>query len=356
LDHSFQLVAGTIFIALTFDFINGFHDAANSIATVVSTRVLPPKVAVLWAAFFNFIAAFLFGTAVAKSIASGIIDPKQASSYVILAALAGAITWNLITWYYGLPSSSSHALIGGLAGAGIARAGFDVLVREPKLVLFGWHVPGLGAKWVQTLAFIVISPLLGFVIGLALMVMCAWIFRRKSPTTVDTLFRRLQLMSAAAFSIGHGANDAQKTMGIIAGALLAGGYLNADEFAHGWGPYKWYIILAANGAIALGTYFGGWRIVHTMGSKIAKLQPVGGCCAETAGALTLFMASYFGIPVSTTHTITGAIVGVGSTRRLSAVRWGVAQQIVWAWILTIPASALVAAIVYLLMQNLLHVS
>jgi len=356
LDHSFQLVAGTILIALTFDFINGFHDAANSIATVVSTRVLPPKLAVLWAAFFNFIAAFLFGTAVAKSIASGIIDPKQASSYVILAALAGAITWNLITWYLGLPSSSSHALIGGLAGAGIARAGFSVLVREPKLVMFGWSVPGLGAKWMQTLMFIVISPLLGFVLGLLLMVLMAWIFRRKSPSAVDTLFRRLQLMSAAAFSIGHGANDAQKTMGIIAGALLAGGYLNADEFAHGWGPYKWYIILAANGAIALGTYFGGWRIVHTMGSKIAKLQPVGGCCAETAGALTLFMASTFGIPVSTTHTITGAIVGVGSTRRLSAVRWGVAQQIVWAWILTIPASALVAAIVYLLMQNFLHVS
>ena len=353
MDHGFLLVCGTILIALTFDFINGFHDAANSIATIVSTRVLPPKTAVIWAAFFNFIAAFLFGTAVAKTIASGIIDPKQATQYVILAALLGAITWNLITWYYGLPSSSSHALMGGLAGAGIARAGFSVLVREPKLVMYGWTIPGLGAKWIQTLAFIVISPLLGFILGLMFMVIASWVFRRSSPKTVDTLFRKLQLLSAAAFSIGHGANDAQKTMGIIAGALLAGGYLSVDQFSKGWGPYKWYIILAANGAIALGTYFGGWRIVHTMGSKIAKLQPVGGCCAETAGALTLFMASAFGIPVSTTHTITGAIVGVGSTRRLSAVRWGVAQRIVWAWILTIPASATVAAVVYLIFSILI---
>ena len=347
MDAKLTLVAVTVATALIFDFINGFHDAANSIATVVSTRVLSPRLAVIWAAFFNFIAAFVFGTAVAKAIASGIIDPKQATPYVILAALVGAITWNLLTWWWGLPSSSSHALMGGLAGAGIAHAGFSVLVWEPKWVLpvIG-TVPGLGMKWMQTLAFIIISPLLGMTLGLAFMVAVSWLLQNKAPRRVDTWFRKLQLLSAAAFSLGHGGNDAQKTMGIIAGALLAGGYLTPEQFAHGWGPYKWYIILAANGAIGIGTAFGGWRIVHTMGSKITKLKPVGGFCAETAGAITLFMNTHLGIPVSTTHTITGAIMGVGAVHRLSAVRWGVAGRIVWAWIMTIPASGIAAAISY----------
>jgi inorganic phosphate transporter, PiT family len=345
------LVFVTILIALSFDFINGFHDAANSIATVVSTRVLSPRWAVVWAAVFNFVAAFVFGTAVAKTISSGLVDPKQVTQYVILAALAGAIIWDLLTWWWGLPTSSSHALIGGLAGAGIARAGFGVLIREPKLhwPLIG-TIPGLGEKWMSTLIFIVLAPLIGLIIGLALMVAVSWIFHRVAPRTVDKLFRKLQLLSAAAYSLGHGGNDAQKTMGIIAGALLAGGYLTQAQFAKGWGPYKWYIILGANAAIAFGTYFGGWRIVHTMGSKITKLRPVGGFCAEGAGAITLFFLAYNGIPVSTTHTITGAIIGVGSTTRLSAVRWGVAKQIIWAWVLTIPASALVAAVSFWLIR------
>jgi PiT family inorganic phosphate transporter len=347
MDNSAILVIITIAFALAFDFINGFHDAANSIATVVSTRVLSPRLAVIWAAFFNFVAAFVFGTAVAKAISSGIIDPRQATAYVILSALVGAITWNLLTWWWGLPSSSSHALMGGLAGAGIAHAGFSVLVREPKLVLpLIGTVPGLGAKWTLTLAFIAISPLLGMILGLGLMIATSWLFNRAAPRQVDTWFRKLQLLSAAAYSIGHGGNDAQKTMGIIAGALLAGGYLTPEQFAHGWGEYKWWIILSAHAAIAMGTYLGGWRIVHTMGSKITKLKPVGGFCAETGGAITLFLASHFGIPVSTTHTITGAIVGVGSVNRFSAVRWGVARRIVWAWVLTIPASGLVAALFY----------
>jgi len=339
------LVIVTILIALSFDFINGFHDAANSIATVVSTRVLSPRWAVVWAAVFNFVAAFVFNTAVAKTISGGLVDPKQVTQYVILAALAGAIIWDLLTWWWGLPTSSSHALIGGLAGAGIARAGWQILVREPKLhwPIIG-TVPGLGEKWMSTLIFIVLAPLIGLVIGLALMVAVSWIFYRIAPRTVDKLFRRLQLLSAAAYSLGHGGNDAQKTMGIIAAALLAGGYLTQQEFASGWGPYKWYIILGANAAMGLGTYFGGWRIVHTMGSKITKLRPVGGFCAESAGAITLFFLASHGIPVSTTHTITGAIIGVGSTNRLSAVRLGVAERIIWAWVLTIPASALVAAL------------
>jgi inorganic phosphate transporter, PiT family len=341
------LVVVTILIALSFDFINGFHDAANSIATVVSTRVLSPRLAVVWAAAFNFIAAFVFGTAVAKTISSGLVDPHQVTQFVILAALTGAILWDLLTWLWGLPTSSSHALIGGLAGAAIAKAGWQVLVREPKLhwPIFG-AIPGLGEKWMSTLIFIVLAPLIGLLIGLALMVAVSWIFHRSAPRTVDKLFRKLQLLSAAAYSLGHGGNDAQKTMGIIAGALLAGGFLTPEQFAFGWGPYKWWIIVGANAAIALGTYFGGWRIVHTMGSKITKLKPVGGFCAEAAGAITLFVLAMKGIPVSTTHTITGAIVGVGSTGRLSAVRWGVAGRIVWAWVLTIPASALVAAGAY----------
>ena len=344
---SLLLVVVTILIALSFDFINGFHDAANSIATVVSTRVLSPRWAVVWAAAFNFLAAFIFGTAVAKTIAGGLVDPKQVTQYVILAALAGAIIWDLLTWVLGLPTSSSHALIGGLAGAAIARAGWQVLIRQPKLhwPLIG-TIPGLGEKWMATLIFIVLAPLIGLVIGLALMVAVSWIFKSAAPRTVDKVFRRLQLLSAASYSLGHGGNDAQKTMGIIAGALLAGGYLTPQQFALGWGDYKWKIIVIANAAIALGTYFGGWRIVHTMGSKITKLKPVGGFCAEGAGAITLFFLAYHGIPVSTTHTITGAIVGVGSTTRLSAVRWGVAQRIVWAWVLTIPASAIVAALTF----------
>ncbi len=341
------LVLITILIALSFDFINGFHDAANSIATVVSTRVLSPRWAVVWAAVFNFVAAFVFHTAVAKTISGGLVDPKQVTQYVILAALAGAIIWDLLTWWWGLPTSSSHALIGGLAGAGIARAGWQILVREPKLhwPIIG-TVPGLGEKWMSTLIFIVLAPLIGLVIGLFLMVAVSWIFHRTAPRTVDKLFRKLQLLSAAAYSLGHGGSDAQKTMGIIAAALLAGGYLTQQQFATGWGQYKWWIILSANAAMGLGTYFGGWRIVHTMGSKITKLKPVGGFCAEGAGAVTLFFLASHGIPVSTTHTITGAIVGVGSTNRLSAVRWGVAQRIVWAWVLTIPASAIVAAITF----------
>src|SRR5471032_1265141 len=336
----FWTVAGLIFVALAFDYINGFHDAANSIATVVSTRVLSPRLAVIWAAFFNFVAAFVFGTAVAKTIAGGLIDPHQATQYVILSALAGAIIWDLLTWWWGLPTSSSHALIGGLAGAAIAKAGWHVLVREPKLhwPIIG-TIPGLGEKWMATLIFIVLAPLIGLILGLALMVMMSWIFQRSAPRTVDKLFRRLQLVSAAAYSLGHGGNDAQKTMGIIAGALFAGGYITTFRI-------DVWVILIAHAAIALGTLSGGWRIIHTMGSKITKLVPVGGFAAETAGAISLFIASSYGIPVSTTHTITGAIVGVGATKRLSAVRWGVAGRIVWAWVLTIPCAAITAAITY----------
>jgi inorganic phosphate transporter, PiT family len=341
------LVAISILVALSFDFINGFHDAANSIATIVSTRVLSPRWAVVWAAVFNFVAAWVFGIAVAKAISSGLVDPKQVTQYVIIAALAGAIIWDLLTWWWGLPTSSSHALIGGLAGAAIARAGWQVLVREPKLhwPIIG-TIPGLGAKWMSTMIFIFLAPLMGLIIGLALMILVSWIFRQSAPRTVDKLFRRLQLLSAAAYSLGHGGNDAQKTMGIIAGALLAGGYLTTAQFSSGWGDYKWPIILSAHAAMGLGTYFGGWRIVRTMGTRITKLKPVGGFCAEGAGAITLFLSIHLGIPVSTTHTITGAIVGVGSTSRLSAVRWGVAGRIVWAWILTIPASATVAALTF----------
>src|SRR6266403_3280737 len=326
-----EMVLITIVVALSFDFLNGFHDAANSIATVVSTRVLSPKLAVVWAAFFNFVAAFLLGTAVTKTIGSGMIRVDQVTQYVVITGLIGAIVWNLLTWWWGLPSSSSHALIGGLAGAAITRAGFGVII---------W------SGWTKTLVFIVLAPLMGLVLGLTFMVAVSWIFEKKAPRQVDSWFRKLQLFSAAAYSLGHGGNDAQKTMGIIAGALFTAGYMTPDEITHEWGRYKWFIILSAHTAIALGTYFGGWRIVHTMGSKITKLRPLGGFCAETAGAITLFATALAGIPVSTTHTITGAIVGVGAVHRLSAVRWGVARRIVWAWILTIPASAAVAALVF----------
>lgn len=329
----------TVVTALIFDFLNGFHDAANSIATVVSTRVLPPKLAVFWAAAFNFLAAFFLGTAVAKTIGKGMIQLDIVTQYVVLAGLTGAIVWDVLTWLWGLPTSSSHALIGGYAGAAMARA---AIVR-------GWRAAPhviIGSGWTKTLIFIVVAPVMGFVLGFVFMVAVYWIFRHKSPRQVDSLFRKLQLLSAAAYSLGHGGNDAQKTMGIVAGALYTAGVMNKTEFSANWGHWHWPIILAAHTAIALGTYFGGWRIVHTMGSKITKLKPVGGFCAEAAGAITLFGTALAGIPVSTTHTITGAIIGVGSTHRLSAVRWGVARRIVWAWILTIPASAIVAMIVF----------
>ena len=320
--------AGVIFIilvALVFDFLNGFHDAANSIATVVSTRVLSPQKAVLWAAFFNFVAAFVMGTAVAKTMGKGMIDISVVNQHVILAGLIGAIAWNLFTWYYGLPVSSSHALIGGYAGAAVARAGIGAIVFS---------------GWTKTLIFIVLAPLMGAVLGFLLMVAVTWIFRRWHPFKLDQLFRRLQLVSAGLYSLGHGGNDAQKTMGIITGLLVTAGYHKGFEI-----PF--WVIIICHAAIAAGTMFGGWRIVKTMGTKITKLQPFGGFCAETSGAITLFLATHLGIPVSTTHTITGAIIGVGATRRISAVKWGVAGTIVWAWILTIPLAALVSAISYL---------
>jgi len=327
------LVIATVVVALIFDFFNGFHDAANSIATVVSTRVLSPKLAVLWAAAFNFLAAFFLGTAVAKTIGSGMVrldlgGIPVVTQYVVLAGLLGAIVWDLVTWLWGLPTSSSHALIGAYAGAAVAKGGFGVIIPS---------------GWTKTLIFIVVAPVMGLVLGFGLMVAVYWIFHRKSPQQVDGLFRKLQLLSAAAYSLGHGGNDAQKTMGIVAGALYTGGLMSKADFSGNWGRLHWPIILAAHTAIGLGTYFGGWRIVHTMGSKITKLKPVGGFCAETAGAVTLFGTALAGIPVSTTHTITGAIIGVGATNRLSAVRWGVARRIVWAWVLTIPASAAVSA-------------
>jgi PiT family inorganic phosphate transporter len=324
MDYTLLSVVALIAVALVFDYINGFHDAANSIATVVSTRVLTPGQAVIWAAVFNFLAAFTFGTAVASTIGNGMIDISIVSSTVIFGALLGAIIWDLITWYIGLPTSSSHALVGGYAGAAIAKAGWSALIAS---------------GWTKTLIFIVLSPVIGMALALIISVMTLWIFRNFRPARVDRWFRRLQLVSAAAYSLGHGTNDAQKTMGIIAGLLFTAGYL--QEFA-----IPLWVILAAHAAIALGTLTGGWRIVHTMGAKITKLQPFGGFAAESAGAITLFAASSFGIPVSTTHTITGAIIGVGAIKRLSAVRWGVARQIVWAWILTIPASALIAAVTY----------
>ncbi len=347
MDTGLVLLLITVLAALTFDFLNGFHDAANSIATVVSTRVLSPKVAVLWAAFFNFAAAFFFGVKVAKTIGSGMIQIEIVTQYVVLAGLAGAIVWDLLTWWWGLPTSSSHALIGGYAGAAIARAA----------VIHGWgsafKVVILGG-WIKTVAFIFIAPIMGLILGWCLMISMYWILKNRAPRQVDTWFRKLQLLSAAAYSLGHGGNDAQKTMGIIAGALYTSGIISKAEFAGNWGHYKYPIILAANGAIALGTYFGGWRIVHTMGSKITKLKPIGGFCAETAGAITLFGTAYAGIPVSTTHTITGAIVGVGTTHRLSAVRWGVATRIVWAWVLTIPAAAVVSAATFWLIRLINH--
>src|SRR5437667_682731 len=324
----FWLVVALVGVALVFDYINGFHDAANSIATVVSTRVLSPGRAVIWAAFLNFVAAFTFGTAVAKTVGSGMIDIHIVTFSVILGGLAGAIIWDLITWFYGLPTSSSHALVGGYAGAAVAKAGFAAIIPS---------------GWTKTIIFIFLSPLIGLTAGLALMVAIHWIFRWTPPSRVDRWFRRLQLLSAAFFSLNHGANDAQKTMGIIAGVLFAAGYIQTFDI-----PF--WVIVAAHCAIGLGTLAGGWRIIHTMGSKITKLHPVGGFAAETGAAISILIATQTGVPVSTTHAITGSIVGVGATRRLSAVRWGVATQIIWAWILTIPAAFLIAAGAYTLLR------
>lgn len=318
------LVIFIIFIALVFDFLNGFHDSANSIATIVSTRVLTPRMAVIWAAFFNLVAAFMFDVHIAKTIGKGLVELSAVNEYVIMSGLIGAITWNLITWYYGIPSSSSHALIGGYAGAAVARAGFDCIVSH---------------GWTKTMIFIGIAPLMGMAMGFILMFSLIWIFHKRSATTVNKWFRKLQLVSAAAYSLGHGTNDAQKTMGIITGLLVTAGILKTFEV-----PY--WVILMSHFAIALGTLFGGWRIVKTMGQKITKLKPSMGFCAETAGAFTLLITAFWGIAVSTTHTISGAIMGVGATKRASAVRWGVAGNIIIAWILTIPASAAVGAVSY----------
>jgi len=321
------LLVGLIALALVFDFLNGLHDAANSIATIVSTRVLPPRAAVLWAAFFNFIAFLFFSLHVAQTIGTGIIDTGVVGPRVIFAALMGAISWNLITWWAGIPSSSSHALIGGLLGAGVASAGISAIVWQGVL---------------KTTAAIVLSPMVGFLLALALVLVISWTFVRETPYAVDRTFRILQFGSASLYSLGHGGNDAQKTMGIIAGLLFAQGHLGPEFYVPFW------VVLACQAAMGLGTLFGGWRIVKTMGSKITRLTPMQGFCAEAGGAATLFAATWLGIPVSTTHTITGAIIGVGASRRVSAVRWNVATNIVFAWIITMPAAALVAAFFHIL--------
>jgi len=325
---SFEIVVFLVIVALAFDFMNGFHDAANSIATIVSTRVLRPQWAVVWAAFFNLLAFAIFGVAVAATVGKGIVDPGAVDHYVIFGGLVGAIAWNIITWYFGIPSSSSHALIGGLAGAAVAKGGVDTLIS---------------AGFLKTAAAIVLSPLLGFVLGITLMIAVSWIARRQTPRRIDRWFRRLQLLSAAMYSLGHGGNDAQKTMGVIWMLLIAAGMTTKDHL-------PLWVAFACYGTIALGTLFGGWRIVKTMGQKITRLKPVGGFCAETSGAITLFLATALGVPVSTTHTITGSIVGVGSAQKLSAVRWGLAGRIVWAWVLTIPSSAFIAAVAWWLGQ------
>ncbi|WP_137935797.1 inorganic phosphate transporter [Chitinivorax sp. B] len=331
MEISLSVVVMLVVLALAFDFMNGFHDAANSIATIVSTGVLKPQHAVLWAAAFNFIALFIFHLKVATTIGKGTIDPGIVDQYVIFGALVGAIAWNIITWYFGIPSSSSHALIGGLVGAGLAKSGPDSLI---------WA--GIG----KTVAFIFISPILGFFLGAILMVLVSWICFRATPLAVDNWFRRLQLLSAGLYSLGHGGNDAQKTIGIIWLLLIAAGYSTPQEDVPMW------VVFACYFTIALGTMLGGWRIVKTMGQRITKLKPVGGFCAETGGAMMLFFASALGIPVSTTHTITGSIVGVGAARKFSSVRWGVAGGIVWAWILTIPASATIAAFFFWIGEHL----
>jgi inorganic phosphate transporter, PiT family len=324
MDHNLIFVGVIIAIALIFDFTNGFHDAANSIATVVSTRVLTPKQAVIWAAFFNFIAFLIFGTHVAKTVGHGMVDISQINATVIFAGLIGTILWNLTTWYLGLPTSSSHALIGGYAGAAVAKAGFGVILVK------GWY---------QTLIFIVLAPTLGMILGVCLLTILTWIVHKKPPFLINKSFRTLQMFSAAMYSLGHGGNDAQKTMGIIAGLLFTSGYIKEFDI-------PLWVVLSAQSAIAIGTLFGGWKIIKTMGQKITKLQPIDGFCAEIAGSCSIFFATHLGIPVSTTHVITGAISGVGAAKRLSAVRWGVTLQIVWAWILTIPLSAIFSIITY----------
>jgi PiT family inorganic phosphate transporter len=333
LQLSIWVLALLIGLALIFDFMNGFHDAANAIATVVSTGVLKPQTAVAMSALFNFVAIFTVGLHVAATVGKGTIDPHVVDHYVIFGALVGAIIWNVITWYYGIPSSSSHALIGGLVGAAVAKAGTGALVGDGLL---------------KTVIFIVVSPLMGFVLGSVVMLIVSWLFVRSTPRKVDTWFRRMQLFSAAAYSLGHGGNDAQKTIGIIWMLLIVAGISKTGDTA----PPLW-VIIACYTAISLGTLFGGWRIVKTMGQKITKLKPVGGFCAEAGGAITLFVATAMGAPVSTTHTITGAIVGVGSAQKASAVRWGVAGNIVWAWIFTIPASAFMAAIAWWIGKHVL---
>jgi PiT family inorganic phosphate transporter len=322
-----------IAVALLFDFLNGLHDAANSIATIVSTRVLPPQLAVFWAAFFNFVAFLVFGLHVANTVGSGIVSPDVIDDRVILGALSGAIAWNLITWFGGIPSSSSHALIGGLVGAGVAKAGVSSIV-----------VAGVS----KTVFAIVLSPAVGFILALFLVLIVSWLFVRSSPVKADKLFRKLQFVSASLYSLGHGGNDAQKTMGIIAALLYAHGAAGGEFHVPFW------VIISCQAAMAAGTLFGGWRIVHTMGSKITRLTPMQGFCAETGGAITLFMATYMGVPVSTTHTITGAIVGVGAAKRVSAVRWNVAQSIVIAWVVTMPAAGVIAALTYALAGPFIH--
>lgn len=323
-------IVAIVVFALFFDFLNGFHDSANSIATIVSTRVLTPRKAVAWAAFFNLAAAFLFEDQVAKTIGKGLIQISAINEYVILSALIGAIVWNLVTWFFGIPTSSSHALMGGLAGAAITKAGFEIII-----------VSG----WTKTLLFIVVAPVMGMVMGFILMVSLMWIFHERSSSKVNNLFRKLQLVSAAVYSLGHGTNDAQKTMGVITTLLVTTGFLKTFEI-------PWWVIISCYTSIALGTLFGGWRIVKTMGQKVTKLKPSGGFCAETAGGLTLLVTAFSGIAVSTTHTITGAIMGVGATKRLTAVRWGLAGRIVTAWILTIPCAAAVSALSYKLIHYL----
>ena len=328
-DSSLIFIIFIIFVALTFDFTNGIHDAANSIATIVSTRVLTPRQAVVWAAFFNFVAFLVFGTSVAKTVGSGLIDVNTVTPVVVFAGLIGAISWNLITWYLGLPTSSSHALIGGYAGAAIAKAGHGVIVVS------GWY---------KTLLFVFLGPMIGLILGFIFIVIATWLVYKQTPTSVNRWSRRLQLFSAALYSLGHGGNDAQKTMGIITGLLFSAGLI------HTFTVPLW-VVLSAHLFIALGTLVGGWRIVKTMGQRITKLRPIDGFCAETASAMSIFLATYLGIPVSTTHIITGAISGVGAAKRLTAVRWGVTLKIVWAWIFTIPAAAFIAGLTYFLFDS-----
>ncbi len=324
MDHAILVMSLLVVVALMFDFMNGFHDAANSIALMVSTRLLTPQAAVLWAAFFNFIAFLVFGTAVAKMVGKGIVDPNIVDNAVIFGALTGAITWNFITWWFGIPSSSSHALVGGLVGAGVAKAGSSAVIA---------------AGLIKTSAAILLSPLFGMLLALLLMILVLWIVEKRSPYPTERVFNKLQFVSSSRYRLGHGGPDAQKTMGIITVLLFANGY-QTDFEIKGW------VIMSCQVAMALGTLFGGWRIVRTMGMGITRIRPSGGFCAQTSGAIALFIATYFGIPVSTTHTITGAIIGVGLSRRVSAVRWGLASRIVWAWVLTIPCSGLVAASAY----------